>query len=362
MNPERLFERAERARHASRFAAALDLYRQARTAYADEGYPDGERDACIGIGDCLRMLGRFGLAKRAYAGAINLSEALHDPEGLAESQAGFGLSLRAQGNPERALPYLQHARRLYRQAQAAQGEGFVLWALASTYRFCGDLRKAIRHFKNALALAQQQGDEPGTGYALCGLGGASRLMGRFADTQDYYQQANALFEAEKDTYGRAYSYCGLGNAARMRGDYATAMQLFARAEKLYARIGDTASFAYTVWAMATVHKMRGDYPRSVQTFARARDLFRKTRDARGGIYCRLGTGELALLRGRHKTAQTAFSHCLERAEQLGYHAEACHARTGLALLDATPDWAAVKQAYRRCGLHFTPPPPPLNLP
>ena len=133
-------------------------------------------------------------------------------------------------------------------------------------------------------------------------------MGRFADTQDYYQRANALFEAEKDTYGRAYSYCGLGNAARMRGDYATAMQLFARAEKLYARIGDTASFAYTVWAMATVHKMRGDYLRSAQTFTRARGLFRKTRDARGGIYCRLGTGELALLRGRHKTARTAFGH------------------------------------------------------
>ena len=187
-------------------------------------------------------------------------------------------------------------------------------------------------------------------------------MGRFADTKRYYLEANALFEDEGDIYGRAYSYCGLGNAARMRQEYSLAMKFFAKAEKLYARIGDKASFAYTVWAMATVHKMLGDYQRSPEAFVRAQALFRDTRDHRGSIYCRLGVGELGLLQGKKKTARLAFAHCLERSEHYGYHAEACHALAGLALVDLDPDWAAVKKAYRACGLHFTPPPPPLNLP
>jgi tetratricopeptide (TPR) repeat protein len=187
-------------------------------------------------------------------------------------------------------------------------------------------------------------------------------MGRFADTQRYYQEANELFEADGDIYGRAYSYCGLGNAARMRQEYGLAMQLFAKAEKLYGRIGDKASFAYTVWAMATVDKMLGDYEHSAAAFARAQKLFRETRDHRGLIYCRLGVGELVLLQRKVKTARLAFAHCLEQAKRFGYHAEACHALAGLALVDSDPDWATVKKAYRACGLHFTPPPPPLNLP
>jgi tetratricopeptide (TPR) repeat protein len=148
----------------------------------------------------------------------------------------------------------------------------------------------------------------------------------------------------------------------MRNDYVTAMQLFAKAEKLYGRIGDKASFAYTVWAMATVHKMRSDYQRSSQEFARAKKLFRETRDHRGTIYCRLGIGELALLQDKKKTARLAFAKSLEQAERYGYHAEACHALAGLALVAPTPDWTMVKKAYRKCGLYFCPPPPPLNLP
>jgi hypothetical protein len=53
---------------------------------------------------------------------------------------------------------------------------------------------------------------------------------------------------------------------------------------------------------------------------------------------------------------------LEAARRFGYHAEACHALAGLALIDPSPDWVAVKKSYRQCGLYLVPPPPPLNLP
>jgi tetratricopeptide (TPR) repeat protein len=148
----------------------------------------------------------------------------------------------------------------------------------------------------------------------------------------------------------------------MRQEYNLAMKLFAKAEKLYGRIGDKASFAYTVWAMATVHKMLGNYKQSAEAFTRAQALFRDTRDHRGLIYCRLGIGELALLQKKEKLAYLAFARSLEQAKRYGYYAEACHALCGLALIEPDTDWATVKKAYRACGLHFSPPPPPLNLP
>src|SRR6266404_9768443 len=105
-NPDLVFQAGERSRQKSRFAEALEHYRQAQLLYEADGEADGCRDALIGSGDCLRMLGQFVQARRAYASAVQLSQMLDDKEGLAESLAGVGLSLRAQGNPGRALPYL----------------------------------------------------------------------------------------------------------------------------------------------------------------------------------------------------------------------------------------------------------------
>ena len=361
-SPQRLFALGERARGRSRFADALEYYRRAIRAAKTEHAEVWQLDARLGAADCLRMQGRYGLAARAYDRARQLAERLDDAQGTADSLAGLGLSVRARENPAHGLPYLNEAGRLYRGAGVREREGFVSWALGSTYRFCGDLRKARTHFTRALRLAVRQGDAGAAGSALCGLGGAARLMGRFADTQQHYADAHDVFEAEDDVYGRAYARCGLGNAARMRGEFSAALRLFRTAERLYTRIGDKASFAYTVWAMATVHKMQGDYVRGAAALRRALQLFRQTRDVRGAVYCRLGSGELALLQGRRKQARSAFRRCHELTQQHGYQAEACHARTGLALLDDEADWRTVRQAYRQCGLHFTPPPAPLNLP
>ena len=359
---QRLFALGERARSRSRFADALDYYREAIQAAKTERVEVRQLDAQLGAADCLRMQGRYGLAARAYERARRLAERIDDTQGKADSLAGLGLSVRARENPAHGLPYLNEAGRLYRGAGVRERESFISWALGSTYRFCGDLRKARTHFTRALRLAVRAGDAGAAGYAMCGLGGASRLMGRFAETQQHYADARDVFEAEDDVYGRAYACCGLGNAARMRGEFSAALRLFRTAERLYTRIGDKASFAYTVWAMATVHKMRRDYVRSAAAFRRALHLFRQTKDVRGAVYCRLGSGELALLQGRRKQARAAFDRCNELTRQHGYQAEACHARAGLALLDDTADWRAVRRAYRSCGLHFTPPPAPLNLP
>ena len=147
--PPALFQQGERARQKSRFAEALALYRQARQAAKAAHLGECELDAHLGIGDCLRMQGQFGLAQRAYERASRLADRLADREGEAESLAGIGLSVRARGNPQRALAYLAKARALYRQAQVYDREGFIVWAMGGTYRFCGDLKKSAEPFQTS---------------------------------------------------------------------------------------------------------------------------------------------------------------------------------------------------------------------
>ena len=356
------FQLAERARADSRFAEALAFYRKARAQARRAGRKEEELDAEIGVGDCLRMVARFGVAQRSYERAAILADEVDYPDAAIEGLVGIGLSVRAQGNPEEAVPYLAKALELGSRSGLRARLGFVNWALGGTYRFCGDLRKANKHFATAFKFATKQGDTIGAGYSLCGLGGVARLMGDFERTQEYYDEANAIFDVENDRYGRAYSFCGLGNAARMREDFALSSRFFRRAERLYSRIGDKASFAYTLWAMGTVDKMSGHYSRSAEIFDRASELFRTTNDRRGLVYCRLGKGELAFLEGREKRAYGYFSRACGIAEKYGFHAEVCHALNCLSLVSPSADRRNVRLAYGRCGLFYNPPPPPFNIP
>jgi tetratricopeptide (TPR) repeat protein len=128
-----------------------------------------------------------------------------------------------------------------------------------------------------------------------------------------------------DTFGTAYSHCGIGNAYRMLGDYRKALASFSRASTLYKKIGDRVSYSYTLWSIGTTHKMLHEYASADNVFKEAQVLFKKTKDPRGLIYCQLGFGEIALLKGNNATALRKFKASLSQARRYGFRVEACHA-------------------------------------
>jgi hypothetical protein len=84
--------------------------------------------------------------------------------------------------------------------------------------------------------------------------------------------------------------------------------------------------------MGTTRKMLHDYAAAETYFKEAQGLFRKTKDPRGLIYCRLGFGELAMLRGKPKTAEQYFRKSIAEAKEYGFSVELCHASMLLSYL------------------------------
>jgi hypothetical protein len=56
-------------------------------------------------------------------------------------------------------------------------------------------------------------------------------------------------------------------------------------------------------------------------------LFKKTKDPRGIIYCRLGLGEIALLKGKRTIAKKHILKSLQGSSENSFAVEKCHATT-----------------------------------
>jgi tetratricopeptide (TPR) repeat protein len=366
-HPGLLFARGEQQRAAGRFAQALTAYREAARRYRRIGDHRGLFHCLVAQGHCLRLLGRFRLARVNYQRALTSAAAL-GPTDRADAEVGLGMSLRALGDHREALRLFARPSRTYRQAGDVTGEAYVLWAMAGALRLGGRLRDSLATFQRARALFEGQGDRSGVGYCLCGMGGVSRVMGRYHASLAYYTAAHRQLTRLRDTFGRAYAACGVANANRMLGRTDIAFANFATARRLYANLRDRVSYAYTLWGEGTLHKVLGQLRRAEKAFAEAEAIFIATRDPRGCIYTRLGLGEILILQGKLRPAQPMLEKARTAARRHGFRFEALHADLLLAALRNRErrrvSLAPLGRRYARLGSVFLPDRVelPINLP
>jgi tetratricopeptide (TPR) repeat protein len=359
-----IFCHAERLRERSFYPQSLRLFKKALQGYIKTGDRDGIFHCLFSLGDTYRMVGDFDLAAKSYAGIIELAKKNRAPIKVADAKVGLGLSLRAQGKWKEAIKFIHESRKIYKRKGDSEGIAFTLWAEAGALRIKGDIPGAIKVFKESHKIFKSMKDTQGIGYCLCGLGGASRIAGRFKDSLNYYTSANRLFSHMKDTFGKAYSYCGIGNAYRMLRDYKRALTHFSQATKLYEKMGDKVSYSYTLWGIATTHKMIGNYKKAHGYLTKAIMLFKKTRDPRGLIYCRLGLGEIDILKGKKTFARRHLLASLHESNQHDFAVEKCHTKTLITYMNRnnTPESPPTSSVASRTDLlkRENPPTSPFN--
>jgi tetratricopeptide (TPR) repeat protein len=364
----------ERARYPQAVALFKEALRNCKKARDREGTYHCMRS----LGDVYRMTGRFGDAVKIYTGAIAFAKHMHSPEKASDARIGLGLSLRAQGNWQKAIQLIRTSKKLYIKKKDRYGTAFALWAEAGTLRIKGDIPGALRTFRESYSLFKALQDDQGIGYCLCGLGGASRVAGRIKSSLNYYLAANRLFSDKHDTFGRAYSFCGIANAYRMLENYKNAFSSFAQATRLYRTIGDTVSYAYTLWGLGTAYKMIGKYQQARNYMMKAMQLFEETKDPRGIIYCRLSLGEILFLTGDKSGAEKNLESAEKTVETFRFGVEACHTKTLHRIIHGrhTVHYSVARQkmggadrkdiplksCYHRLGLNLRFHSLPLNLP
>jgi tetratricopeptide (TPR) repeat protein len=162
------------------------------------------------MGLCLDNLGDFRAAMAVTEEAVRIAEAADDRLGLALSQWRVGLIHLHQGDPERAVPWLE------RSLDSSRRFNFELMSVAATYGL-GEARAACGNTVEALPLLEQAAERAasirftgGLHSALGALGNGYLLAGRPAEARQTAEHMLGLTRATGNRYSEAEALRILG--------------------------------------------------------------------------------------------------------------------------------------------------------
>ena len=168
--------------------------------FGTSGLPAGSRAF---MGWCLADLGEFPAAMAVAEEAVRMAEAADDRLGLAISQSRVGLIYLRQGDPERALPWLE------RSFDGSRRFNFEILSLMAAGPL-GEARAACGATGEAFALLEQAAEQAASiGFVavlpdiLRALGEAYLLAGRLAEARHTAERMLQLTRAAGQRHGEA---------------------------------------------------------------------------------------------------------------------------------------------------------------
>jgi tetratricopeptide (TPR) repeat protein len=311
LEAERRLILGEALRGQGYFGRAIAEYRAA-LAKVDASDRDLAFDARLGLARCARSLGDVAEARRALAAARRVPGG--DRETLALEDA---LVLRAESRHRPALKALTPMLSRARRRRDWSAVGFLLWAIAGSRRFSGDLSGSHRDFKASLAAFRRAADAEGEAYALFGLGGIARIRGQFSYARRAYVEAGKRLRAGPDLFGRAYAHCGLANCLRQMGLLDEAERHYRASYALYAGLGDRVDLAFVDWGLGQIRQRRGRLPAAERRYRAALKAFSGGGEDRGLVLARKSLAEVLHARGRTAEAEKLFDSAVALARRAG---------------------------------------------
>lgn len=311
LEAERLLTLGEALRGQGYFGRAGAAYRAALKR-VDVQDRDLAFDSWLGLARCARSLGATAEARRALSHARRIPGS--DRELLALEDA---LVLRAESRHRPALKALLPMLGVARRRRDWSAVGFLLWAIAGSRRFSGDLKGSHRDFRDSLSAFRRGRDSEGEAYALFGLGGIARVRGLFVEARRAYIEAGKRLGGGPDLFGRAYAHCGLANCLRQMGLLAEAERNYRASYKLYAGLDDRVDLAFVDWGLGQIHQRRGELPAAERRYRAALRSFSGGGEDRGLVLSRKSLAEVLHARGRTAEAEKLFDSAVSLARRAG---------------------------------------------
>ena len=308
---EREFLRAEALRGQGFFKRAWAAYRDAlaRGASKDRGLAAA---SWLGALRCARSLGDSKRAREALARARTAPGA--DRE-LLDLEAA--LVERAESRHAKAIRSMRPMLAKALKERDWGATGFLLWAIAGSKRFSGDLAGAHRDFKDSLKSFRRARDPEGEAYALFGLGGIARVRGLFAEARRAYADAGRRLGSGPDLFGRAYAHCGLANVLRQQGELTLAEKHYRKSHALYSGLEDEIDLAFVEWGLGQIRQRRGELAEAEKRYRAALKGFSSGAEDRGVVLARKALAEVLHARGRTAEAERLFDGAVRLARSRG---------------------------------------------
>src|SRR5579875_3085212 len=181
--------------------------------------------------------------------ALELSQALDDPELEANTLFQASLVCHREGNWFRARRLAEQARALYEQLDDRVNVGRQLNNLGGFEFVLGNTEKARRRLRQAYAVACDVGSTPDAAQALCSLAEVELAEGRYQEAEEHARESLALLGDRADFLDVAgTAQLRLGKALLAQGCLDEAEEVLAAAERVISQLS-SASHLAAVWSV-----------------------------------------------------------------------------------------------------------------
>ena len=166
---------------------------------------------------CYAELGAFAEGSALGAEGLQIAEAVAHPASLMIAYHGVGYLALYKGDLHTALPWLEHAVRICREADFPAYFPRMVAALGAAYNLGGRIADAISLLTQALEQLTAMTRPHFETVCSLSLSGAYLLDGRLEAAQARAERALALARAHQECGHQAYALCLLGDIAARRG-------------------------------------------------------------------------------------------------------------------------------------------------
>jgi serine/threonine protein kinase/tetratricopeptide (TPR) repeat protein/TolB-like protein len=253
---------------------------------------------------------------------------------VAQSRTVQCVALRNLGEPKKATPVCEEARRIYAATGDRGGVATVSNNLANNLYDQGDLGGAKRMYEESLAIYRQIGNKRGAAGALDNI---ASLLGDFGDSAG----AKKLSEEALKMYREINDYTGVGETLNnigaeqiIVGDLDGATDTFQQALNIWRQTGDRNGVATTLNNLADMLLRQGHLAEAKSRYQEALSTFRETGQKSKSAYPLAGLAEVLFAQGDIAGAKARYEEVLAICREAGDKHQSASALFGLGSVEA----------------------------
>ncbi|MDQ1707397.1 MAG: hypothetical protein QOJ88_608 [Pyrinomonadaceae bacterium] len=272
------------------------------------------------VNNCLAnthaLLHKFKSAEALYEQAVAQAETASVPVTQAEIEGNIGTFALLQGRYDRALDYLERARRRYASLGMPHQSAAAEQEIADAYLELNLLPEAIAIYERVIPAFAELGMRAEQARALAQHGRAAVLLGETNEAATLLTSARRLYAAEGNEVGEAMVALTQAQLEYRQKDFAAAAVTAAGAEPSLERSGSWHKLLLTRW-------LRGESERAQSHTAEARKILEQTlseakqnEQPQVAERCYTSLGLLASTTGDALAAESFFQQAIALTEEL----------------------------------------------
>jgi CHAT domain-containing protein len=272
------------------------------------------------VNNCLAnthaLLHKFSSAEQLYEEAVRQAEESGLTTTLAEIEGNIGNFALFQGRYDRALDYLERARRRYASLAMPHQSAIAEQEIADVYLELNLAPEAVEIYNRVIPKFTELKMRAEQARAVAYCGRALILLGKTSEAQSSLSEARRLYEAEGNEVGAAMVMLTQGQLHYRQGNHTLASKLSAEAEPAFLASGSWQRLLLARW-------LQGEAELAAGNTSRAHSLLEQTlleAQSRGqpqvAERCYTSLGILASWRGDADSAEDNFKRAIGLTEEL----------------------------------------------